>query len=99
MTGDGGRPASDRVPRAEYPWWVALSLWGVPGRAGVWAFFWLSVGLAVGCVVYGLWDARFFYGAAFLFSALMYGLTIRWVDRYGSWGPDPGSGPPADQDW
>ncbi|HEV3387122.1 MAG TPA: hypothetical protein VG097_20050 [Gemmata sp.] len=41
----------DRVPRGNYPWWVKLSMWGVPGRWGLWAFFVLSVALAIGCVV------------------------------------------------
>jgi hypothetical protein len=78
-SGDG------RVPRRRYPWWVKVSLWGVPGRAGLWAFVALSVAMAVGCVVYALWDRRFYWGAAFLFSALMYWLSIRWIDRHGSW--------------
>ena len=77
-----------RVPRSDYPWWVKLSMWGVPGRAGLWAFVALSVAAAVGCVVYGFWDQRFFFGVGFLLSALMYWLSIRWVDRHGSWSPD-----------
>jgi hypothetical protein len=35
-------------------------------------------------------------GAAFLFAALMYWLSIRWVDRYWSWGADP---EPEPEDW
>ncbi len=84
---------AQRVPRSEYPWWVKLSMWGVPGRAGLWAFVALSVAAAAGCVAYGFVDPRFFIGALFLFSALMYWLSIRWVDRYGSWGPDAEPGP------
>jgi hypothetical protein len=77
----------DRVARGNYPWWVKLSLWGVPGgRAGQWFFVGLSVACAVACVVYGFWDDRFFIGVLFLLSALMYWLTIRWIDRHGSWG-------------
>jgi hypothetical protein len=76
------------VPRASYPWWVKLSMWGVPGRAGLWAFVALSVALAGGCVVYGFWEKRFFLGIGFLLSALMYWLSIRWVDRHGSWTAD-----------
>jgi hypothetical protein len=45
----------------------------------------LSLALAAGCVIYGFRDRRFFYGAGFLISALMYWLSIRWVDRHGSW--------------
>jgi hypothetical protein len=44
---------SDRVPRNKYPWWVKVSMWGVPGRSGLWAFFALSVIAALCCVVYG----------------------------------------------
>src|SRR5262245_43608230 len=83
------RGMSDRVPRGEYPWWVKLSMWGVPGRGGLWAFAALSVVLALGCVVYGFVDPRFFAGVGFLLAALMYWLSIRWVDQHGSWGPDP----------
>lgn len=84
------------VPKSHYPWWVKVSLWGLPGRAWVWAFVWLSVALAVGCVGYALAapDPRFLGGAGFLFAALMYWLSIRWVDRHGSWTGDE----PADED-
>ena len=73
------------VPRAAYPWWVKLSMWGVPGRFGLWAYVAFCVATAVACVIYGFWDRRFFTGALFLFGALMYWLSIRWVDRHGSW--------------
>jgi hypothetical protein len=74
------------VSRADYPWWVKLSLWGVPGgRSGQWFFVGLSVAFAVACVIYGFWDRRFFLGMLFLLSAMMYWLTIRWIDRHGSW--------------
>ncbi len=78
-----GRPAP--VPRRDYPWWVKLSMWGVPGRAGLWAFVALSLLCAAACVAYGFWDERFFAGGLFILSALPYWLTIRWVDRHGSW--------------
>ena len=75
----------DRVSRRDFPWWVKFSMWGVPGRTGLWAFVALSVALAAGCVVYGFWDRRFFVGILFLLSALMYWQSIRWVDRNGLW--------------
>jgi hypothetical protein len=71
--------------REEYPWWVKVSLWGLPNRAAVRVFVWLSVLAAVACGVYGFWDGRFFVGLLFLLAALMYWLSIRWVDRNGSW--------------
>lgn len=79
-----------RVPKSSCPWWVKVCLWGLPNRAAVWAFVWLSVALAVGCVAYAVAapDVRFFAGAGFLLAALMYWLSIRWVDQYGSWKPN-----------
>jgi hypothetical protein len=80
---------SDRVPRSEYPWWVKLSMWGVPGRWGLWMFVAISIAVAIGSVVYGvIWDLRYVVGVLFLFSALIYWLSIRWVDRHGSWDGD-----------
>jgi hypothetical protein len=76
---------TQRVDRANYPWWVKLSLLGVPSRSGQWFFVGLSIAAAVGCVIYGFWDPKFFLGVGFLLAALTYWLTIRWVDRYGSW--------------
>lgn len=59
-----------RISRSDYPWWVKLGMWGVPGRAGLWAFVALSVTAAIGCVGYGFWDQRCFFGVWFLLSAL-----------------------------
>jgi hypothetical protein len=76
------------VPRQRYPWWVKVSLWGSADRAAVWAFVWMCVVMAVGCVVYAVLapDARFFgLGVVSLLGALAYWLSIRWVDRHGSW--------------
>ena len=71
--------------RKDYPWWVKASMLGVPGRGGLWAFVVLSLAAAAACVAYGFWDRRFFIGGFFIFAALPYWLTIRWVDRHGSW--------------
>lgn len=67
------------------PLWVKLALWGVPGRAGMWAFFWLSLGLASACVGYGFVDRRFFVGGLLVLSAAWYYAAIRWVDQFGRW--------------
>ena len=75
----------ERVPRANYPWWVKLSLWGVPGRGGLWAYVVLSLVLAAGCVILGLRNPRFFAGGAFVLGALPYWMSIRWIDKHGSW--------------
>lgn len=68
-----------------WPWWVSLGLWGLPGRGWAWAFFWLSILLAVACTAYGFtfWPA--FFGAGFALAAVWYFAAIRWVDRNGEW--------------
>jgi len=77
---------AERVPRSGYPLWVKLSLLGVPGRNGLWAFVGLSLAAGVACAVYGFRDARFFYlPVPFGMAAVLYWSAIRWVDRFGSW--------------
>ena len=77
---------TEPMPRSEYPFWVKLSLLGVPGRSGLWAFVGLSLAAAVACAVYGFRDARFFYlPVPFALAAALYWSAIRWVDRHGSW--------------
>jgi hypothetical protein len=62
------------VPRDEYPWWVQLSTWGVPGRAGLWAFVGVSFGTALACVAYAIWSGQgiFFLGSLMAVAALPY---------------------------
>ena len=78
------------MPRDQYPWWVKVSLWGLPSRAAVWAFVWISIALAIGCVCYAalMSNRRMFTGILFLIAAFMYWISIRWVDRHGSWNHD-----------
>lgn len=71
----------DREP----PFWVTLARWGVPGRAGLWVFFWFSLLLALGCVAAGFVFWPLFAGGGFIFSALWYYAAIRWVDQFGRW--------------
>jgi hypothetical protein len=77
----------DDEPRTmERPWWVKVGLWGLGSRASAWVFVWLSLAIAVGCVVYGFTtDLRFVFGGLLVFAALWYYLAIRWVDEYGTW--------------
>ena len=74
-----GRPAVRR------PWWVRVGLWKISGRSSAWLYVWLSVALALACIVAGLWDRRFFAGTLCLLAALWYLLAIRWVDQHGGW--------------
>ena len=79
----------ERVGRSSYPWWVRFARWGTPGRSWQWAWFTVSVVLAVSCVVIGfLAGDSWFKGAAFLLPAAWYWLSIQWVDRHGSWTDD-----------
>jgi hypothetical protein len=83
-----------RVPREQYPWWVKFTLLGVPGRRGQWFSVWLSLASAVACIAYGILNPGsrlgFFVlvvgGVGFTLAAAMYWLTIRWIDRHGTWG-------------
>ena len=76
----------DDDPRPmERPLWVKFALWGLAGRESAWAFFWLSITIAVGCIAYGFVDSQFFVGSVVLFAALWYFLAIRWVDGNGKW--------------
>jgi hypothetical protein len=75
----------DEKPPVERPLWVKVGLWGVPGRAGAWAFAGLSLVLAAASVAYGFEDRRFFWGGLLVFAAVWYYLSIRWVDRHGRW--------------
>jgi predicted transporter len=81
---------ADRIPRQSYPWWVKVSLWGLPNKVSVWAFVCLSLMCAVGCVVYAwtVGNPRWYAGLLFLLAALIYWLSIRWVDSNGSWDRD-----------
>jgi hypothetical protein len=64
---------------------VKIALWGLSKRSTAWIFFLLALVLAVGCVLYGFADQRFFLGGGFIFAALWYYLSIRWVDQNSSW--------------
>jgi hypothetical protein len=73
------------VDRNKWPTMVWLGLWGLPNRVAAWAFFWLSLAIAAGCIAYGFVRPLAFVGALMVFAALWYYLAIRWVDRYSSW--------------
>ena len=82
-----------RIPPERYPWWVRFTLIGARTRERQWLFFWLSLLLAPISVYYALFLARtpgsltagLIGGIGLLIAALMYWLTIRWMDRHGTW--------------
>ena len=67
------------------PWWVTLSLWGVPGRTSMWVFFWISLAIAVGSIAWGFSNPLFFVGGLMAFAAIWYWAAIRWMDRNNGW--------------
>jgi hypothetical protein len=73
------------VDRNGWPLLVQLALWGLPSRWAAWAFFWLSIAIAVACIAYGFIDQRFFIGGITAFAAFWYYLAIRWVDQNSTW--------------
>jgi hypothetical protein len=73
------------VDRSKWPVMVRLGLWGLPNRGAAWGFVGLSVAIAVGSVVYGFVDRRYFIGVIFVLAALWYYLSIRWVEQHSGW--------------
>lgn len=73
------------VDRRSWPPLVRLGLWGLPNRASAWAFFWLSMILAAGCIAYGFVHPLFFTGGLLVLAALWYYLAIRWVEQHSRW--------------
>ena len=78
-----------RKSRSEYPLWVQASIWGVPGRGGLWGLVVFSLACAGLLLLHGLRAGRFL-DVAFLLAcaALPYWLSIRWIDQHGSWDDD-----------
>lgn len=73
------------VDRSRWPIMVRMGLWGIPNRSAAWVFFWLSLAAAAGCVAYGFVNPDWFLGGLFVFAAMWYYISIRWVDDFGSW--------------
>jgi hypothetical protein len=67
------------------PWWVRLTLWGLPNRASALAFVWFCVAIAMVFVMLGFRDRRFSFGGIWVLAALGYLRAIRWVDKNGGW--------------
>lgn len=71
--------------RSKWPTMVRIGLWGVPNRTAAWCFAAASLILALVCVILGFKYPRFFAGIVFIFSALWYFYSIRWVDKHNQW--------------
>jgi hypothetical protein len=67
------------------PWWVKLTLRGLPNRFWALVCVWLCVGLATVFVILGFLDLRFSLWAVCLLGALGYLRAVQWVDKNGGW--------------
>jgi hypothetical protein len=75
---------ADKQPSSR-PWWVRVTLWGLPNRASALFCVWLCVGIALGSVFLGFRHWWFSFGAVAILGALGYLWAVRWVDEHGGW--------------
>lgn len=84
---------NDVLAAPKRPTWVRLGLWGIYTRHAAMSFVWVSLALAVGSGVYGIFNPWGFFGLGLAFSALWYWQAIKWVDRNDRWADgQPGAG-------
>lgn len=82
----------DRVPPERYPWWIKFSLATGGSRNAQW--LWVVVSGLLGVALLGLAlftndDERFWFvfgGGWLIAGAVLSLVTIRWMDRNGTWG-------------
>lgn len=79
-----------KLPAREYPWWVRFMMLGSASRRALRFWSVLYVVTAIASVLYGIAfedDLTFglLFAVLFLFLAMAHWLTVRWVDRHGSW--------------
>lgn len=72
---------------AKKPWWVVVSLWGMPTRWAMWLWFWCAIAAAIGTTGFALATGRFIWlaGGLMLAAAVPYWMTIRWMDAHRAW--------------
>lgn len=73
--------------KVEKPWWVAVSLWGMPTRGAMWLWFWCAIAAGLATVGWALVSGSvgFYGGALMFFAAIPYWMTIRWMDAHRAW--------------
>ncbi|MFO0937279.1 MAG: hypothetical protein U0798_12275 [Gemmataceae bacterium] len=82
-----------KTDRREWPYFVRLSLFGVPSRRAAWFYFWLCVGIAVIGTAVGVFGMLFGVPRLSIFTissiatlgAYPYYYSIRWVDLNSTW--------------
>ncbi len=74
------QPAPEPTHVDKRPRWVRLGLWGLNSRGKAWLFFWLSLGMAVIGLLFGVLP-----GLIMLFAVAWHWGAIRWMDRHERW--------------
>jgi|YNPBryunderm2012_1023409.scaffolds.fasta_scaffold25261_2 hypothetical protein len=78
------------------PYWVRMSLWGVPDRRAAIAMYWVCIAMAIVFPVYmaetrqhlpgwWLWGGCLGFMTFSYLAAVNVGRAIRWRDRYNWW--------------
>jgi hypothetical protein len=80
---------SGRIPREQYPWWVKACINNASSRRAAWFWFWLSLAFGIGGLALLLLNVGLFAPLIAAIGgpivAVMYLLTIKWMDRHGEW--------------
>lgn len=67
------------------PMWVRVGLWLVPTRRAAMGWMWFSVVVAVVCFLIPPPLSWAWIGVVFIFAALWYKLSMRWMDHHDRW--------------
>ena len=73
---------------ANYPWWVRFSLCGVGGRHGLRFYVALCLALAAALLLLAYLNSDIrplIIAPVSALAAVPYWLTIRWIDKNGTW--------------
>ena len=73
------------VNRKSWPIYVRLGLYGIKTRKTALIFFWISIVSATCSILFCMIDPNFIIGSLFVFSAIWYKLSIKWVDKNMQW--------------
>jgi hypothetical protein len=82
-------PAAERVPREKYPLWVKFTiLGGASSRNKALVYFALTIAISLVALILWLGNERMYWlaiGVIGIALSVLYPLTIRWIDRHGTW--------------
>ena len=82
-------PNGPRVPRENYPLWVKFTvLGGASSRNKALVYCALTVAISLVALILWLGNQRIYWlttGVIGIALSVLYPLTIRWIDRHGTW--------------